>query len=480
MSFIRGIAKDSFIYGGADLLAKAVAFFTFPLLAATLSPSDYGSLELITTVIAIFSLLIGCGLSNSVQRFYWDVSIPEQQRPDLVSTGILVQLSLGLVFLIVMFLFLFLGGQKLIVDEGTSFSVIGCYAACALVIFGQLIQYVQDVLRLHFAPFKFFILAALSRCLTIAFAVYVVVFLKQGIDGFLVAQVITFVIILPFGFLLIRKDLILKFNFDYAKTVLKFGYPFIFAGIAYWLFGAIDRWMLASLATIEETGIYAVAFRFATLPLFVSIAFAQAWSPFIIKIMSEHPNTYREIYFKVFLFFFYVMLILGGGVALFSGEIIGWLMPEVYYGAAVPLSILCFVVVIQSTTQISVIGISIEKKTHLISKAAWFAVVVNVLLNFLLIPKFGAVGAAVATAITYLSLTSIYMYLTQKLHPLPIRWFPLAVMSLLGLFVLFFSIYYSRIEFDWGVFAIKMILSIICIVLGGSVLPWSRKGFENV
>ena len=52
------------------------------------------------------------------------------------------------------------------------------------------------------------------------------------------------------------------------KSSFKFGYPFIFTGLAFWLFGSIDRWMLSGYASLEEVGIYSVAFKFSTIILF--------------------------------------------------------------------------------------------------------------------------------------------------------------------------------------------------------------------
>lgn len=475
MSFGRGLAKDSLIYGGADLVTKAVAFFSFPLLATALSPRDYGSLELIMTLIGIAGLVVGCGLNNSVQRFYWDSSVSLDHRPSLVTTGMVVQSFFGLMLFLCLAAVLFCWGNALVSAKDFPFSLGGLYVAAALVVFGQLMQYIQDVLRLHFAPGRFFLLAVLSRCLTIAAAVYAVVYLHKGLDGFLVAQLMAYVLFLPVGLLLIKKDLVFNFDVERAREIIRFGYPFVFAGIAYWLFGAIDRWMLAGFATLEEAGIYSVAFRFSTLPLFFSIAFAQAWSPFIIKIKSDHPESYKAIYCNVFLYFLYVMLIAAGGVALFSGELIGFLMPSGYAGAAIPLIFLCFSVVIQSTTQITVIGISIERKTHYISRFSWIAVAINVLLNFLLIPSFGAVGAAISMGLSYLSLTIMYGLTTQKIHPLPLAFRPLSVLSVLGGVVLMASLLLHSAEFNWSIVSIKIMLALACMTLGAFALPWSRR-----
>lgn len=475
MSLGRGLARDSLIYGGADLVTKAVAFVSFPLLATALSPRDYGGLELVMTLIGIAGLVVGCGLNNSVQRFYWDSSVSVGQRPSLVTTGLVVQSFLGLMLFLCLAAVLFWWGNALVSSKDFPFSLWGLYVAAALVVFGQLMQYIQDVLRLHFAPGRFFLLSVLSRCLTIAVAVYAVVYLHKGLDGFLVAQLMAYVLVLPVGLLLVKKDLVFNFDIARAREIIRFGYPFVFAGIAYWLFGAIDRWMLTGFATLEEAGIYSVAFRFSTLPLFISIAFAQAWSPFIIKIKNDHPERYRAIYCDVFLYFLYVMLVAAGGVALFSGELVGFLMPSGYADASMPLVFLCFSVVIQSTTQITVVGISIERQTHYISRFAWGAVVINVLLNFLLIPSFGAIGAAVSVGLSYLFLTIMYGLTTQRIHPLPLAVRPLSVLAVLGGGVLMASLLLHSTEFSWAIFAIKISLALVCMAVGACVLPWSRR-----
>ena len=72
-------------------------------------------------------------------------------------------------------------------------------------------------------------------------------------------------------------------KFYWIKKLIIYGYPFIFSGLAYWIFGSIDRWMLAYLTDIKEVGIYSVAFRFSMIPMFLANAFGQAWSPLAIK-----------------------------------------------------------------------------------------------------------------------------------------------------------------------------------------------------
>ncbi len=101
---LRQLARDSAIYGGTDFLFKLIAFWTFPLIAAALSPRAFGALELTLTATALLGMAANCGLNNSVQRFYWDAQTESLQQPVLVSSGLaalsvflLVAMAVGVV-----------------------------------------------------------------------------------------------------------------------------------------------------------------------------------------------------------------------------------------------------------------------------------------------------------------------------------------------------------------------------------------------
>ena len=461
----RALAKDSLIYGGADLFTKILSFFSFPLIAAVLSPKVFGELELIFTVTALLGLAINCGLNNAVQRFYWDTDTPEEKRK-IVTSGVVSQVVFGLFAIFIGFLLIPLI-TTILEQKAWPISWLTLFSAILLMVFTQWLQYILDVVRLHFKPWRFFVLALVSRVFVVIAGVISVVYLHLGVDGLLASQAIISLLILPFGYWLIRGDLsIVNVSWPWCKKLVKFGYPFIFAGLAYWLFSSMDRWMLATMTTVDEVGIYSVAFRFASIVFFVSIAFGQAWSPRAMKIKVDMPNQYRYIYGKVLQVLVFLMLIAGGGVAMFSGEIISLVMPKIYQESALPLAILCFGIVVQSTQQITAIGISIEKKTFIFARVAWCVAGINFLGNWFLIPLYGAVGAAWATLFSYMLLTLSYLYFTQRLHRIYIPWRRMLVLVLLGIAIALISVLFIATEFNIKVFFIKLSIAILCLSIG--------------
>lgn len=467
----RRLAKDSVVYGGADLVTKVLSFFTFPIIAAALSPRAFGSLELISTFTALLGLILNCGLNNATQRFYWDKETTRAIQPVIVTSAFFVQIFFGILALFVGFAAVpFV--LPLMRQAEWPLSWVALVAALVVMVFSQWSQFVLDVIRLHFAPWRFLTLALTSRVVTVAFGLVAVVGLSLGIDGLLAAQAIVLVLVMPLALWMIRRDLQLnQFNLRWAKELVQFGHPFIYAGLAYWLFGSMDRWMLASMTSVEEVGIYSVAFRFASVVLFVSAAFGQAWSPVAIKIRTDHPEQYRTIYGQVLLLLLSVMLAVGGGVALFSGELISFIMPDEYLPSALPLAILCFGIVLQATQQVTAVGVSIEKKTYLFARLAWLVAGVNLAGNWLLIPVYGAVGAAWATVISYVVLTASYLFYTQRLHPLQLQWRKLGALLMLGGFIAAVAVGFISDEFKLVPVLMKSILASACLFTGWRTLP---------
>ena len=467
---IKKLGKDSAVYGGGDFVGKMVAFFIFPIIAAALSPFAFGALELIVTSTALLGLVVNCGLNNALQRFYWDKDTLKAQRPSLVSTGLAVQTAFGIIA-IIMSLFALPVILPEVEKSGLPVTWVGLLAALFLIVFTHWLHYLLDVTRLHFSPFKFLSLSLISRVFGLLLALLAVVYWDWGLDGMLGMQACVAFGLLPLALWMVRKDLTLELDRIWAQKLVVYGYPFIFVGLAYWLFGSMDRWMLASMSSVEETGIYSVAFRFASIVFFVSTAFSKAWSPIAIKYRTDNPSGYRQFYAQILLLLFFVMMIIGGGLAIFSGEIIKLIMPSDYVGSALPLAILCFGVILQATLQVTAIGISLEKKTYLFARLSWLTALINLGLNWILIPEYGAVGAALATSISYLILTGTYLFWTQRLHTLPISWKSLSWLLFLSSLLAAMAIYANHYSFSWEILGFKVLLLTVCACLGWLALP---------
>jgi O-antigen/teichoic acid export membrane protein len=415
----KQLLKDSALYGFADMLLKVLAFFTFPVFAHLLSVNDYGVLSLAAVIAGFVSLFINLGLNNAVQRFYFDNSLEEKQRPALVSTGYFLIAIWSIILTAVCILIAYYFRDYTQRKYDLPFS----YLALALLanIPAQLLTFSNDTIRLHFKPKKFFLLALFRNLGGVVLAIILMKYFKLGLYGYFIANFLGAAVFIPIGIWLTKQDFRFIIDRKIGRMIIRFGYPFIFAGLGYWLFSSMDRWMLGEWSTVEEIGLYSIAFKIGSIVMFVNAAFGQAWSPIAIKVMNENPETYKALFSKLFNYWFALLLIIGAGTALFTTEFLRFTTPKPYWKADNATIWVTMGLVFSGTTQLTALGISISKQTKFFTYIAWVTAILNFAINYFLIPKWGALGSAIATTVTYVILSGGYLYFSQRLHPLPLE-----------------------------------------------------------
>ncbi len=415
---LKKLGKDAVIYGGADFIFKAIAFAILPVYVRFFSITDFGLMSLLSVTAGLVGMLVNLGVTSAVQRFYWDPATTPENQPVIVSTGLVQLTGIGFMTLALAAISIHAAGQVIYERYGIEWKL-ALLAVCT-VLPDQIVQYALDTIRLHFTPVKFFLISFSKNLLGVLIGLWLIIVLKKGLYGYFEGTLFASISTVPLALWFIRKDLVFRFDMSVFRKIFSYGYPFIFAGIAYWVFGSMDRWMLAELGNTREVGLYSVAFKIATIVTFVTAAFSQAWSPHTIKMMRDDPD-YRKTFSRIFSLWYFLLAMIGLLISLFSREILMLLTPQDYWGAASVLAAVAMGLVLLGTTQITALGISIEKKTSLLTHGAWLTACVNLGLNYVLIPSFGALGSAWATLISYALLTSFFLYWTQRLHPIPLE-----------------------------------------------------------
>jgi O-antigen/teichoic acid export membrane protein len=461
---LKSLVKDTAIYGTADFFFKLMNFAIFPIFAHLFSVEEFGVFSLATTVAALVSVIFNCGINNAVQRYYMDPQTTREEQPIFVTTGLIslvfFSFFVGLASLVVTHYF------KDVIYERDRLP----WTLIALAIIGtlptQIFIFCADIIRIHFKPWLFTFLNALQNGLSIALSLFFVLSWKMGIEGYLLGVVLSFTFVSPLALWKIRGSLTPQFNWKKGKTLVAYGYPFIFSGIAFWIFSSMDRWMLAELGTATDVGIYSTAFKFGTILIFINTAFGRAWSPHALRIYNTEPG-YKAAYSRLFSLWFFVLVVIGAAMSLFGKETLRVLTPSSYWPAANVIPFIAFGLVLCGTTQLTGIGISLERKTYHFTLATWLTAITNLILNFYFIPKWGAMGAAAATLAAYLVLTVYYLICSQWLHPLPLEWKKINICFLMIPFSILFCCVTQHFEMGVTEIIFKLSFFIMLIAIGG-------------
>lgn len=426
------LVKDSFVYGLGNAFLKILGLLTVPIFTRVFLPADYGVISLVAMIISFLSLLLIFGMDSATARSYYEYK-KHQDKNQIISSSFWFLVIWAVLFLTICGLFT---NQFSLIAFRTSQYRLLFILAFGTAFLTLLINFAKNILRLEFKAKLFTTVVIVNGLLVTGLNIFFVVALKFGLLGYFVGGLLGTVTSFILAIVLIRKRLILQISWPKLKRMLLFGSMLVPTSVAYFVFDLSDRFFISRYNSLTELGLYALAINVSSLIVFFSSALGQAWSPYIMKIYFESKTTYKKlvsqalIYFLVFFFSLSLLLVL------FTPELLRIFTTESYFGAARAVGPLAVAMVFLATTQISILGITISEKTKYLALFAGIAALVNIGLNFLLIPRYGMVGAAWATAISYLILTLSYFYRSQKLIPLAFNLRKIFSISIVGLFLI--------------------------------------------
>lgn len=212
------------------------------------------------------------------------------------------------------------------------------------------------------------------------------------------AVFITFMI-----FALLTRDtwkpaLLTKINVCLLKRMLSFSLPLVAGGLAFWGLTTMDRFFLRSLIGFEELGVYAMSVALASSVSVISAIFSNLWHPIVYKWVKEgvDSNKVQSVIESMLI----VVAMLWSLIGLFSWVLLYFLPPE--YKAIEYLIVACAAMpLLYMLSETTVVGIGLTRKTSFAMVASIVAFIVNGMFNYLLIPNFGAGGAALATLFSF-------------------------------------------------------------------------------
>lgn len=440
--YFVGLSKDSLIYGLGNAVLRVLALITAPIFTRIFIPAQYGVISLIASVLSFLSLLLIFGMDSAVFVSFYEYK-KEQRR--VISSGFWFLVCWSAV----------LSGLGIILSNKISFLVFktDLYRVLFILVFTTAIftlltNYAKAIFRLEFRPKTFAFVSSLVAVLTTALMIIFVAGFHWGLVGYFSGSLIGATAGFLLALFLIRKDLEFRVSWPRLKEMVAYGSMLVPSSVAFYVLDLSDRFFVNHYRTLTELGLYSIAINITSMISFFSVALGQAWSPFILDIFFKSKKIFKEFIpraLNYYLIFFFALSVL---VSTFGLEILKLLATPKFYGASRAIAPLALAMVFSATLQVTGLGISIKRKTQFFALYSAVAALLNIGLNFLLIPKYGMVGAGIATAISYLFLTASYYYKSQQLIWLVLDWqktFKLVLLSLAAILIFPLSWHFSSV-----------------------------------
>jgi O-antigen/teichoic acid export membrane protein len=413
---LLALGKQTLIYGLGNVAVQAVGLVTLPVFGRVFSEAEYGVLELATVTLAALAIVADAGLASASQRSWFDYTDEQhRERRVVMSTAIIVSLAASGTICAALMVAREPVSEWLFDGQQYTTVVVLLAAALPLTILAQLLR---ELMRLRFRAWNYMISASIGAALTGFLGVGAVLFLDAGLDGVLWGIVIGTGAAALYGLVVVRADLGASVSSVELRTMLAYGLPLIPAALAVWALTFIDRIMLGQLSNLAEVGEYAVANRVAMPLLFAVAAFVTAFSPFVLAAHSEDPEREKEIRARVLIYLTAGLVLMALALGLFAREIVEIMAPR-FDDAYRATGLVAAGLVAFGLSTVTMIGLSITRRTGHVAVAAGIAAGANIGLNFLLIPAWGMIGAAAATLVAYAALATLYHLQAQRVYPTP-------------------------------------------------------------
>ncbi len=413
----KKILSHGSIYLIGNMLRHTISFIMLPIYTRVLTPSDYGTIELLSMVIDFVGILFGLRVAEAIFRFYL-VYEEESRKKEVISTAFLMAGAVNVVgFLVLMGLSGPITKELFGGTDRQNLLILFSLSLC----FQPLVEIPMTFLMARQLPWMYVFFSSMKLLLQLSLNIYLVVMMKLGVEGVILSAVISGgVMSLVLGIYCLRNTGI-RFSFREAKVLASFSYPMVLASLVSFYITFGDRYFLNLYGTLADVGLYALGYKFGFLLSFIGTG------PFFSIWESEKYNVLKTpdanaTFQKVFLLFTAFTSLVVVLISVFSKNVLMIMSNPEFWGAYKIVPIILVAYFFQGWAGYCNLGIMIKNKTFIITKSTILSAVVVTVLYLALIPRFGAYGAAWATTISFAA-RFLYVHLeSRKLYDMELPW----------------------------------------------------------
>ena len=396
----KRLGSNTAILGAGTFASKVLVFLLMPFYTSILSTGEFGTADLIAQTANLLIPLAAVGICDGIFRFTLDACEDEAHRRRVFSTGMSILLAGSLL--------LFGALQVLRLSRTLSEYVllIALYVICA-----NFHSAFANYLRAEGRTVLFAVQGILNTVLTITLNVLFLLVFEMGAVGYVLSVVVAdlaMALLLFFVARLWRDFSPRSISWQTAQELLKFSIPYIPTTMLWLITSVSDRYIVAYYCGESANGLYAAAYKLPTLLSLVSGVFVEAWH---FSTVRDATDDEKGDFFGTVYFHFMSVMFMGGAFLVAGAKVFTkLLLADSYYSSWKFVPVLVMATVF--STLVAFLGsvYFLKKKRTLSMLTAMVGAIVNVILNFVMIPTHGAMGAAVATLISYLAVFAVRSY----------------------------------------------------------------------
>ncbi|MDP3066978.1 MAG: flippase [Methanobacteriaceae archaeon] len=407
MGQLKTIAKNSASLFVSQILSYLLIFFYILYVARYLGAEGFGILSLAISLTGIFGILVDMGLSTLMIR---EVARDKSKTNKFISNTALMKIILSFLVWVLLYLFVNVAGYPELVKNVVYLVYLSVLINAFSLIFTAVMQAEEKM--------EYVSLSAILNSVVMLSGTLMGIYYSLDILYFAALYVISN----SLNFLYLSLVYLWKFNFPkievdfgFWKPTLKEAWPYGFTGLSGLLYTYVDSIMLSLIQGNLVVGWYSAAYRLMLITLFIPNAVNMAIFPLMSRLYVSSKDSLILINERYFKYMLILGIPLGFGTTILADKIILLVFGADFAPSVIVLQILIWTAVFTfAGATFSQLIQSINKQL-LLTKISVMCLLINVVLNLILIPRYSYIGASIVTVLTEMILVSYMYYATFKL-----------------------------------------------------------------
>ena len=441
----RFLLSNTGLFFISTFSSKFLVFLLMPIYTSVLSPDQFNTVDLMTQTANLLIPLVSLGVPNSIIRFGLDKNYSRRG----VFTVAALTYTMGFLCLLAFYPLIV---KITYINQYVRYLYLYLLCSCARTLVQQFVR-ARTLTRLYAVD------GILATVNTLFFVYLYLIKFNMGAMGYILATITADFI--SFLFLSIvsgswRFFSLRKATPQLSKEMLSYCLPLIPTSIFWWITNVSDHYLVTAIVGAAAGGIYAISYKIPSIVNLVSTVFTEAWQISAVKEgQTEHPE---EFFTSVFKAYQSIMFMGGAGLILICKPLVSFMVANEYYESwrFIPVLILATIFSSFSGFLSSIYMVQKDGKSNLFTMMA--GALSNIGMNLILIPEWGAQGAAIATFISYAIVFVLRAKGTKKFIDINIS--PLFMVANVGLIGALSFVMIAEIKF-WIAISIALTVAIV-------------------
>lgn len=396
MNKLKLFIEDFFVYGLGGIISKVIPLVVVPIVTRLMPSIEYfGISDLSNTVVSFASAFAIMGMYDAMYRLFFEKGEIEYKKK-VCSTALSFTVATSIIVFFILIIFRNQIARYFFSD--TKYTYIVYLSAMAALVSGTN-TIISAPTRMQNKRKVFIVANTISPLLSYGIAIPMILAGYYTVALPLAAAVSGLMLEVSFWILNREWFGFKRFDKHLLKQLLTIGIPLLPNFLIYWVFNSCDKVMIVNVLGVGDSGIYSVASKLGQCSQLIYTAFAGGWQYFALSTMKEEMQV--ESNSLVFEYLGVLSFITTAFVCAWSHLLFRILFPQEYLSGYICAPYLFLAPLLQMLFQVSASQFLIIKKTWPNMFILGVGALVNVLINYYLIPRLGIEGASLATLLGY-------------------------------------------------------------------------------